>query len=106
MPRGGPCRWAASGRARPAAPRGWSLGPLEVGDDLLAPAGAGHDLDQLPAVITPGVEDLLRRMHQQRHGRVLPLRHGGDHTARMPTPRAQTDGWPDRRRVALVTGAG
>jgi NAD(P)-dependent dehydrogenase (short-subunit alcohol dehydrogenase family) len=24
----------------------------------------------------------------------------------MPTPRAQTDGWPDRRRVALVTGAG
>src|SRR5919204_4850768 len=37
----------------------------------------GVDGDQLPAVLTPGVEDLLGVVRQQGHGRVLPLGHLG-----------------------------
>src|SRR5206468_4032301 len=63
-----------------AAPTGWrqaSLrldGPLQVRDQLLA-GRPGKDGDQLVALISPGVEDLLRRMRKQRDRHVLPLLH-------------------------------
>src|SRR5580704_13554717 len=51
------------------------LFPLQIGDQLLG-VGSGDDGDELPPVVTPVVQDLLGRVHQQRHRRVLPLWHG------------------------------
>src|SRR5262245_38973587 len=68
---------AAPAPALPASPRrSHSLfGPLHVGNELLL-AGPRHHGHELPAVVAPVVENLLGRVHQQGHGRVLPLRHG------------------------------
>ena len=52
-------------------------GTLEVGDQILR-VRARHDLDQLPALLTIVVEDLLGRVDHERHRRVLPLLHA-DH---------------------------
>ena len=68
--RRGPSSASRSSTALTARP---PAGPLQVGDELVAAAGAGHDLDQLPAVGAPLVEDLLRRVDQQRNRRVLPF---------------------------------
>ena len=68
---------ATSGSVRPSSARRSSaalmtaLRALQVGDELLG-VRAGHDLDELPAVDAPGVEDLLGRVDEQRHGGVLP----------------------------------
>ena len=50
---------------------GRSFRPLQIRDVLLARRARQHR-DQLPAVLTPLVEDLLRRMRQQRDRGVLP----------------------------------
>src|SRR5262249_61774985 len=50
------------------------LGPFHVRDELLG-VGPGHHGHQFPAVVAPVVQDLLGGMHQQGHGRVLPLSH-------------------------------
>src|SRR5215207_901192 len=75
-------RWASRsvrpGRASKAAAMSTgglgALGPLEEGDR--PPDLGGVDGDQLPAVVTPVVEDLLGVVGQQRDGRVLPGGHG------------------------------
>ena len=64
------------GAGRRARVRPASLpGALEVRDEAL-PAGPLDHLHQLPAVLAPLVEDLLGRMHDERHRRVLPGLHG------------------------------
>src|SRR5690348_13500555 len=66
-----------SGTDRPSSARRSStalmsgLLPLQVGDEVATVTG--QDLHELPAVLAPLVEDLLGRVHDQRHGRVLPL---------------------------------
>jgi Mrp family chromosome partitioning ATPase len=72
------------------------FGSLQVGDELLA-AGSGDHLDELPAVLAPGVEDLLGRMDEQRHGDVLPLV--------MRRPYDPPRDW-DGVRLHVVTGKG
>ena len=64
---------AASRCLGPVGRPSGGLRPLEVGDEVLG-VGAGKDRHQLPAVLAPGVEDLLGRVHEQRHGGVLPGR--------------------------------
>src|SRR5450631_4217267 len=63
----------------PESPRSWPsrFRPLQVGHQLLR-VRPGDERHELPAVITPVVQDLLGGVHQQRHGRVLPLLHGDD----------------------------
>src|SRR6516225_12188925 len=50
------------------------FGPFQVGDELLG-VGPRHHGHQLPALVAPVVQDLLGGVHQQGHGRVLPLSH-------------------------------
>src|SRR5690606_14402382 len=76
-----PPAWRPAAGSAPARP-GVGAGPprsrlraLEVRDELFR-IGAGDHGDQLPAVLTPVVQDLLGRVDQQRHGGVLPLLHG------------------------------
>src|SRR5450631_178263 len=63
----------------PESPRSWPsrCRPLQVAHQLLR-VRPGDERHELPAVITPVVQDLLGGVHQQRHGRVLPLLHGDD----------------------------
>ena len=64
-------------------PPAHAVRPLHVGDELLG-VRPGHDGHELPAVVAPVVQDLLGRVHQQRHRRVLPLRHGATIAAAAP----------------------
>src|SRR5690606_1604372 len=64
---------ATRSRVRPASPSSSCLLPLEVRHVLLTGRGRHHG-HQLPAVLTPLVEDLLGGVDQQRNSRVLPLR--------------------------------
>src|SRR5690606_26382148 len=96
---------AGSDRARTDSPRPRSclLLPLQVGHQLLGVVRPGHDLDELPAVLAPGVQNLLRRVDEKRHSRVFPLGHAADSSRcrsrsrgprppRVPAPRAERDG--------------
>src|SRR6266540_618759 len=57
----------------PLATSALALGTLEVGDGA---ADLGRvDCDELPAVLSPRVEDLLGVVRQQWNGRVLPAGH-------------------------------
>src|SRR5699024_1164606 len=60
--------------AGPAARPCSLLLPLEVGHQPLI--GTGHHLHELPAVLTPLVEDLLGGVDDQRNRRVFPACHG------------------------------
>src|SRR5690606_29136807 len=64
---------AARARAPGAGRRRSLLLALEVGDEVLG--GAGHHLDELPAVGAPLVEDGLGVVDEQWNGRVLPGLH-------------------------------
>src|SRR5206468_13131265 len=48
---------------------------FQICNELVTATGRRHDLDELPAVLTPRVEDLLGGMDEQRHCRVLPFGH-------------------------------
>src|SRR5215204_949666 len=92
-----PVPFASSTAASPvpfASSRQW---PLEVGDELLRVRPRNHR-HQLPAVLAPIVEDLLGRVHQQRHGRVLPLLH-----ARTVPGRTDRKSGPTARTLGRVT---
>src|SRR5204863_4240122 len=89
-------RAAGSGRGRragrqPVRRRSSLLGPLHVGDHLLATARTRDDLDELPPVVAPVVQDLLGRVDQERDGDVLPFLHAPSVTART-TPRLSGGG--------------
>ena len=86
-------------------------GTLEVGDEVLGTGRAGHDLDELPAVSAPLVEDLLGGVGDEGDGDVLPSgRRGGrgyvvrgcSHGAQ---PRARP-GAPEIRRHEPVRASG
>src|SRR5205814_7438924 len=68
-------------------------------NELVAAGRTGHDRDQLPAVVSPVVEDLLGRVDEQRNGRVLPLVHA-------PTLRRALMGDPGRVCSSSVTKNG
>ena len=75
-----------------------------------------HNLNELPAVLTPGIEDLLGCMDKQRCGGVLPRRHVPDPTVALGNGRARrrVKAWNCRRlvsawdtvRLHVVTGKG
>ena len=48
---------------------------LHVGDEVLR-RRAGSDGDEFPAVLAPGIQDLLGGVGQKRHGGVFPFSHG------------------------------
>ncbi|WJY73716.1 hypothetical protein CAURIC_10590 [Corynebacterium auriscanis] len=46
---------------------------------MLLARGAGEHRDQLPAVLSPVIQDLLGGMCEQRHGCVFPFSHASEY---------------------------
>ena len=71
-------------------------GTLEVGDEVLGTGRAGHDLDELPAVSAPLIENLLGGVSDEGNGGVLPGGRGPGYVLRRCSHEAQ----PRARRKA------
>ena len=74
-------------------------GALEVGDEVVRAGRAGHDLDELPAVSAPLVEDLLGGVGDEGDGDVLPGGRGAGCVVRGCSHEAQPRAHPEAPEV-------